>query len=270
MPEIHPTAIVDPDVRLGDDVYIGPGCTLRGKVTIGPGGQLHGFSYLHGPLTIGRNVRIYPYACIGFAPQHRGYNPAVDGAGIIIGDDNFFREGVTVNRAFADDPTRIGDRVYCMANSHVGHDAVLGNDITLVQGAVVGGHAQIGDAVMLGGNSGIHQFARVGRLGLIAGGVGAPRDVPPFCVYHHTNRISGLNVVGLRRAGYRAHIKALQRAFELLFRSGLSNATAASRIERELGEDPLCLEFARFIPGTKRGICRTTAATDDERGDASE
>lgn len=254
MPQIHPTALVDSRARLADDVQVGPWCVIEGDVTIGPGTRLLHRVSLKGPLTIGARNMVYPNACIGFEPQDRKFDPAADGAGTVIGDDNILREGVTVHRATRDRPTTIGHRNYLMANSHVGHDDLLHNDITMANGTLLAGHVEVFDRVVLGGNAAVHQFTRVGRLAMISGVESITQDLPPFCVVYEARRIGSLNIVGLRRAGHRDSIPPLKRAFEVLMRSRLANATAVERIRTELGDDPLCRELADFVATAKRGI----------------
>lgn len=264
MPDIHPTANVSPDAELADDVVIGPNCTIEAQVTLGPGTRLIGSAYLKGPLTMGANNTVYPFACIGYAPQHRKYHPKQPGAGIVVGDDNTFRESVTVHRAFTQSPTVIGSRNYFMVNAHVGHDCVIGSDCTLVNQVLLAGHVSIGDGVTMGGNAGAHQHVRIGRLAMVGGIVALRQDLPPFCITGTGIGVAGLNLVGLRRAGYRDHVRPLQRAFEILFQGGHTNPTAVALILAELGDDPLCAEFAHFVAGTKRGITRYVGARGDE------
>ncbi len=263
MPDIHPTALIDPEVEIADDAYIGPHCVLRGPVKIGSASKLHGNAYLHGPLILGRNCRVYPFSCLGFAAQDLKYDPAKLGAGVVIGDENVFREGFTVHRATKDLPTRVGDHNYFMGSSHVGHDAVVGNRCIIAQGAVIGGHGEVADNVNMGGLSGLHQFCRIGRMAMIAGTIGVTQDVPPFCVMHHNRFIGSLNLIGLRRAGYRAHIDPLRKAFDIYFRGGHVTRIAIERIERELGGDPLCMEFLAFVKSSKRGITRWSSGSEE-------
>lgn len=256
MPDIHPTAAISPQAQLADDVVVGPHCTILGAVTIGPGTRLIGHAYLQGPLTLGRNNVVYPFACLGFAPQHRRFDPNSDGAGLVIGDDNTFRESVTIHRAFAPGgrPTTIGDRNYFMVASHVGHDSVIGNDCNFANSALIAGHVDVGNNITVGGNAGVHQFVRLGRLSMVGGASPCTQDLPPFCVMFHNGDIVSLNLIGLRRAGYRNHIPALKRAFNIFFLGGHANQNAIELIEREVGDDPLCREFTDFIRGTRRGI----------------
>jgi UDP-N-acetylglucosamine acyltransferase len=257
--------LVDSSVVLADDVLVGPGCVLRGDIRIGCGCVLEANVHLRGPLTMGEGNRLYPFVCLGFPPQDLKYDPDMPGAGTVIGDRNIFREGCTVHRATKDQPTRIGSDNYLMTNSHVGHDCVVGNRCTLVSGSLLGGHAEVADGVILGGGSAVHQFCRIGRLAMISGAVAVSQDLPPFCVAHYLRRVGSLNLVGLRRAGLREHIKPLQRAFDLFFRQRHTNIESLATIEQEVGDDPLVREFVTFIRASKRGI--TAYATQDNAGE---
>lgn len=256
MPTIHPTAILDDRVILADDVFIGPGCVIEGDVSIGPGTRLLHRVTLHGPLTLGANNVLYPNVCLGFAPQDMKYDHDRPGPGVVIGDGNVIREGVTIHRATKELPTTVGSRNYFMVNSHLGHDVAVGNDCTLANGVLIAGHVEIQDQAVLGGNAAVHQFCRVGRMSMISGVVAVTKDAPPFCTCYDARRVGSLNLVGLRRAGFRDHIKPLTHAFKLLYRERLMIPAALERIEREVGDDPLVAELCRFVRGSKRGIMR--------------
>ncbi|MEM6333545.1 MAG: acyl-ACP--UDP-N-acetylglucosamine O-acyltransferase [Planctomycetota bacterium] len=254
MADVHRSAEVGPEVELGDGVVVGPGCVIEGRVTIGEGTKLKAGVYIEGPLRMGAGTVCYPGTTLGYPPQDRSFDPETPGAGTVIGDENLFREGVSVHRATRDTPTTIGDRNYFMAQSHAGHDAVVGNDVTLANGTLLGGHVRIADRTIFGGHSMVHQFCRVGRLSMISGLAGISQDLPPFCMTYRTRTVGSLNVVGLRRSGYRDHIKPMKRAFEMFFRGGLSNASACAAIEEQLGDDPLVGEFVAFIRSAERGV----------------
>jgi len=254
---VHPSALLDEtrgQIQLAGDVEIGPGTMIHGPVAIGPRTRVIGQAWLYGPLRLGADNLIYPFACLGFAPQDRGYDPARLGAGVVIGDRNVFREYVTVHRATRDRPTRIGHDNYWMANSHAGHDARIGGHCTIANNALIAGHVQLGDHAMLGGGAGIHQFARLGRLSIVSGNTAINQDVPPFCMAVHDRHVSSLNFVGLRRAGLQKHMQALKAAFDLLYRQSLPNNRAAERIRQTLGHDTLCVELANFVVESKRGL----------------
>jgi UDP-N-acetylglucosamine acyltransferase len=263
MIRIDPTATLDDDVQIEGDVTIGPYCVLEGRITIGSGTNLIHHVTLQGPLTIGRGNVMYPNVCIGFAPQDRTFDRDLDGAGASIGCENTFREAFTAHRATKDRPTTIGHHNYFMVNTHVGHDAVVGNRVTMANNAALGGHVAVKDAVTIGGNTGVHQFVRIGRLAMIGGVQLVAQDIPPFCVSHASRSVGALNLIGLRRAGLEAHVGALKRAFDLVFRSRLARPTAINRILDELGDDPLCVELAEFLRHSKRGISHYGGTRED-------
>ncbi|MEM8737447.1 MAG: acyl-ACP--UDP-N-acetylglucosamine O-acyltransferase [Planctomycetota bacterium] len=254
MPEIHPTAIVDPSAQLEPSVVVGPYCIVGPEVTVGAGTRLIAHVHLQGPLTLGKDNTLYPYAVLGGPAQDLKVDPDEPGAGLVVGDGNFFREGATINRATLEAPTRLGSHNYFMANTHAGHDCQVGHHCILANGAVLGGHVTLGDRVILGGNAGIAQFTRVGRLTMIAGAEGVTLDVPPFCMVHHTRQVSALNLVGLRRAGYRDHIANLRSAFDLLYREGHTTPNAAQMILDQFDDDPICREFGQFVADAERGV----------------
>jgi len=254
VPTIHPSATIDPQVQLADDVVVGRECIIEGPVTIGPGTRLLARVWLKGPLTIGCGNVIYPNTFIGFEPQDLKFDPTVAGAGTVIGDHNIIREASTIHRATKDRPTSLGSHCYLMVNAHVGHDCQVADHVILCNGMLLAGHAEVGDGAILSGNAVVHQFCRVGRLAMLAGAQGVTKDVPPFCIVYSTRRVSMLNLVGLRRAGLRQHIKPLMQAFDICYKRGMPNSKAARIIEDELGDDPLCRQFAHFVRDTRRGI----------------
>ncbi len=259
MANIHPTSIVDPQVQLADDVQIGPACTIQGPVTIGPGCRLIGHVYLNGPLTLGSDNTLYPYACLGFEAQIVGHQG--DTAGIAIGQRNIFREMVVVHGSSRPDcPTKIGNDNFFMSNTHVGHDVVVTDRCTFASGALLAGHARIEANATLGGNSAVHQFGHVGRLSFLGGGVIVTKDVPPFMLCKFDDQVIGLNLVGLRRNGIeRAAIDALREAFRILYLTHHSNPVAAGEIEAIAQQGrpgaELLMELVGFIRASKRGIC---------------
>jgi UDP-N-acetylglucosamine acyltransferase len=262
MPAIHPTAVLDGEVSLADDVVVGPGCVLTGPVTIGAGSRLIGSAYLTGPLTLGRDNVVYPFTCLGFAPQHVKFDPNEPGRGLEIGEGNSFREHVTIHRAFADDgPTRIGNRNYFMATSHAGHDCRVGDDCTFVNGALLAGHVTVQDRVTIGGGTMVHQFTHIGRGAMLSGAMAVGLDVPPWFMLTGINICGAVNLIGLRRSGMeRKQIDLVRWVHRILCRSGLSVKKAVEKI-RERAGDPLIDEYIAFIESSERGICHGVGKT---------
>jgi UDP-N-acetylglucosamine acyltransferase len=254
MPRIHPSSLVDSQVQLADDVEIGPFCVIRGPVSIGAGTRLIGNVYITGPVKLGRGNLIYPFTSLGMEPQYRKYAPREQDPGVIIGDNNVLREGFSVHRGISAAPTTIGNDNYLMCYSHVGHDAVVGNFCTFANSVALAGHVLVQDQVTIGGNTVIHQFARLGRLCMLSGSIGVSQDVPPFCMAYNMRQVESLNLVGLRRAGCRDHIDNLREAFRILYQRGHTSRNAAELIDQQLGHDPLCRELAEFVRQSKRGI----------------
>lgn len=255
MPEVHPSAIVDREVELADDVVVGPHCVLSGHVQVGAGSRLLGNVYLTGPLTLGRNNLVYPFATLGFAPQDFKWDPKRPGAGLVIGDGNVFRESVTIHRATSDEqPTRIGDDNYWMVNSHAGHDCQVGNRCVFANGTLLGGTVQVEDGVITGGNSAVHQYCRVGRGALISGSFGLNKDLPPFFMLTGGNVAGSMNVVGMRRSGMPSEqIDDVKWVFKTLYRKGLSFKQAVDEI-RTREDRALIAEYLAFFAGSERGI----------------
>lgn len=266
-PLIHPTAAVDPAVRLADGVTVGPFAVLEGPITVGPGTVIGPHCHLIGELGIGANNRFHAGCVIGDAPQHTGYNGSPTRTE--IGDNNTFREHVTIHRGMpvgagpGTGVTRIGSGNFLMANAHVAHDCRVGDGCIFANGAVIGGHAEIGDRAFLSGNSAVHQFCRVGRLAMLSGTSAVSQDLPPFWIVQLINVPHGVNVVGMRRAGHsREEITAVREAYKLINKAGLPIREAVERIAAGAGTLPAVRELVEFVRSSKRGI--TTGRADDE------
>jgi UDP-N-acetylglucosamine acyltransferase len=264
---IHSTAVVHPGASVDPSVEIGPFSVIDEHVVVGAGCRVGPHVHLTGWTTLGTGNRIHSGCVIGDAPQDLKYRD--EPTELCIGDDNVFREHVTVHRsAKAGEATRIGSRNFLMVNSHVGHNSELGNHILLANGALIAGHVHIADRVFISGNCLVHQFVRIGTLALMQGGAGIGKDLPPFTIARGINGICGLNVVGLRRAGFSPEQRLeLKRLYHALFRGGrkFSDALAAARMEFT-GETARTL--IDFVSAGKRGICLDTGTQEDGEEDA--
>ncbi len=255
MPTIHSTAIIEGEVTLGEGVEIGPYCIVRGPVTVGAGSVLISHVNLQGPLTLGSKNVVYPNACLGFAPQHGRYDPSHPGAGLVIGDQNTFREGVTIHRSFTEHTSRIGDGNLFMNGSHAGHDCIIGSHCTFGGGTMIGGHVEVADRVLTGGMAGIHQFVRIGRGAMVSGLCGVTKDVLPFNTITALNVAGSINLIGMRRQGLASEqIDNLKWAWSVLCRRGLPMPKALAEVATRL-EDPIVAEVHAFAAASTRGWC---------------
>ena len=256
MPTIHPTSIIEGDVQLADDVVIGPWCVVTGTVHIGAGTRLMAQNYITGRSEIGEGNTFWPGAVIGGAPQDINFDHECEEPGLVIGDNNMFREGVTVHRGKTNEPTRIGNDNYFMTNSHIGHDSVLGNNIQIATGSMLVGHSTIEDRVILGGGAAIHQFVRVGTGAFISGLSGASLDVPPWFIVTDISICSSLNLIGMRRFGMTAEeIETRRWVYKTLFRQRRT-VTGALEVLRSRHDDPIVATYIDFIEASERGLCR--------------
>jgi UDP-N-acetylglucosamine acyltransferase len=258
---VHPSAVISPEARLAADVRVGPYTIIEGDVQLGSGCVVGPHAHLIGPLVMGRNNQVFSGVVIGERPQHFKY--AGEPTRTEIGDDNVFREHVTIHRGTTQAVvTRIGSHNYFMVNSHVGHDCQVGNHCIFANGALLGGHCICGDNVYMSGNSAAHQFVRLGRLSLISGCSGATQDVAPFAIVRSINCVVGANVVGMRRAGMSPQqINGVRRAFHILFFEEQTLTAAAAQAEQELGAIDAVQELLSFIRSSNRGVVRTWGRT---------
>jgi UDP-N-acetylglucosamine acyltransferase len=263
---IHPTALVDPTAEIHETAEIGPYVVIEKNVRIGAGTRLMPFVHICEGVTIGENNKIHSHAVIGDAPQHLAYDGGPRRT--VIGDHNDIREYVTVHRSYAaEGETRIGNRCLLMVNSHVGHDSIIGDNVILTNGALLAGHVTVMDRAIISGNCGVHQFVRIGRFAMMQGLAGVSKDVPPYMIMATgMNTVAGINVIGLRRAGFSQEARnQIKQAYRILFRQGNSVPSALAKI-KACGFGPEVQEIITFIEGSKRGICTQgrRGATQDE------
>lgn len=235
---------------------------------IGPGARLVGHVYLNGPVEIGANTILYPFACVGFPGQDYKFKLGDPTAGVVIGSDCILREHTTVHAATKPDaPTRLGNRVFMMAGSHVGHDGSVGHNVIMVNNSCIGGHARLDDNCTLSGGVLIHQFCRVGRLAFVSGGSAMSTNVPPFCTAWGRNTLIGVNLVGLRRSGVaREHITEVRRAFrDCFYRQTLPKAEMVELLSERGRTCPPVAELAAFVAESNRPLSsgRARRAADE-------
>ena len=267
---IHPTAIVEPGAQLGADVHIGPFAYVAASARLGDACVLGPRAVVLGHTTLGARCKVHSGAVLGDLPQDLSFKDDTPSF-VSIGDDCVFREGVTVHRGTKPGTsTRIGHHVYMMANSHAAHNVEIGDHVILANGVLLAGYVVVGERCFLGGNAGVHQFCHVGRLAMVGALHVVTKDLPPFCITPSSgcSLVSGLNVVGLRRAGFSAPQRALiKQAFSILYRSGLNTSQARERLLAE-PDNPFAAEFAEFLSRAKRGLCRPSFDFSDDESDA--
>jgi UDP-N-acetylglucosamine acyltransferase len=256
MPDIHPTAIVDPGARLATGVTVGPYTIIDGHVTIGDDTCLGPHVIVRSHTTIGKRCQIFQFAVVGEIPQDLKFQG--EETRLSIGDDNVIREFATLHRGTAGGGglTQIGNGNLLMAYTHVAHDCRLGNNIIMSNAATLAGHISVDDYAIIGGLSAIHQFCRIGAHAFIGGASAVARDVPPFCMaVGNRAKIVGLNLVGLKRHGFSlATLDMLKTSFELLFNSELTLKEAMAQVRQRFPEDPAILKLLHFLETSERGL----------------
>jgi UDP-N-acetylglucosamine acyltransferase len=253
---IHETAVVSPDAELGEGVVVGPHAVVCEQVKLGAGTQIGPHAVIHPFATLGEECRVHAGAVIADLPQ----DLAFDGSEsyVEVGARSVLREGVTIHRGTKPGTvTRVGNDCFLMGFTHVAHNACLGNRVISAQSAAFGGYVQVGDGVFASANVLVHQFCRIGRLAMLGGASGISKDVPPFCTAAsmRRNRVSGLNVVGMRRAGLKPEErKAIKHVYATIYQKGLTVSDAVKQLRDET-DDALTVEMCDFIEASERGIC---------------
>jgi len=254
---IHPTAIVDPGATLGPGSVVGPYCIIAAGVSLGENCWLQHHVTLAGPLTAGRGNKFYAYCSIGQQTQDLKYRG--EPTYLEIGDDNCFREFVTINRrTSAAGKTRIGNGGNFLAYSHIGHDCTVGNAVIFSNNGTLAGHVQVGDFAVIGGLTAVHQFCRIGRFAITGGCSKIVQDVPPFMIADgNPAEVRGINQVGLERHGYGPEkIKPIKEAFRLIYRGKLNTGQALEAVREQLGASEDVQQILQFIAESERGIIR--------------
>jgi len=250
---IHASALVARGAQVGAGVHVGPFAVIEEDTVIGEGCRIAAHAVIKRYARLGARNRVYENAVIGGDPQDIKFDPATVSR-TEIGDDNIFREGVTVHRGSrADSATRIGNGCFFMALAHVAHDCTVGDQVVMVNNSGISGEATVGDRAFLGGAAGVHQFCRVGRNAMVGMNSKLVQDALPFCITDgNPARARGLNLVGLRRAGFKAaEIAELKDAYRMLYQK----VPLKEAIERmKNGSSAAVKELAAFLESGKRGF----------------
>jgi UDP-N-acetylglucosamine acyltransferase len=266
---IDPTARIAGAAKIGANVEIGPYCIVGPDVAIGDGCRLLAHVHVTGATTIGPRAFIYPFASLGTPPQSVHYKG--EPSRLLIGADCVIRESVTMNTGTAGGrmETRVGDRCMFMAYAHVGHDCIVGSDVTFANGGTLGGHCTVGDFVFMGGFAAVHQFVRIGERAVIGGLSGVVHDVIPFAAaLGERAKLAGLNIVGLKRGGLaRPQIHALRHAYRMLFAGPGTVLESAEKVATEFSSDRNVQRIVQFVREAGKRRLTTPRGSGDE-GDA--
>jgi len=255
---IHPTAVVDPNCDLGENVSIGAYSVVAPEVFIGANTIIGSHVVIEKYVSIGEDCRIYQFASIGAEPQAVKFQG--EKTYVKIGRGSVIREFVTVNRgtAFGTGTTKVGDENLLMAYCHIAHDCETGRNVILANNATLAGHIVIGDYVTVGGLVAIHQYVRIGEYAYIGGKSAVPKDIPPYVLAAGDRAcLHGLNKVGLKRHGFSEKtLKALKMVYRIFFRIGITTNEAITRARAEVDQLPEVVNFIEFIKSSQRGITR--------------
>lgn len=252
---IHPTAIIDPRAELGSGCDIGPYCVIGPDVVMGESCRLHSHVVIEGHTTLGRGNEVFPFTSLGLKTQDLKWSGGTTRTR--IGDDNTFREYVTVNSATGDgEETVVGSRNHFLAYTHIAHNVTVGDRVIMSNVATLGGHVRVEDQAIIGGLAAVHQFCRIGRMAIVGGCSKVVQDVPPFMMADGNPATTRtVNKVGMERNGVAEEARsALRQAYKLLFREGLTIRNALSRIESDVADLPEIQQLVEFARASDRGI----------------
>jgi UDP-N-acetylglucosamine acyltransferase len=254
---IHPTAVIHPKAQLGADCEIGPYCVIGENVVLGPRCRLHSHVVVDGHTRLGAGNEIFPFASIGLKTQDLKWKGGLTRTE--IGDNNTFRECVTIHSATGDgEVTTVGSNNHILAYSHIAHNVRLGDHVIMSNVATLAGHVIVEDHAVVGGLAAVHQFCRIGKMSIIGGCSKVVQDVPPFMLVDgNPGETRTINKVGMERHGVsEAAQAAVRQAFKILFREGLTIPNALARIEKELPALPEIEHLVRFVRTSERGISK--------------
>jgi UDP-N-acetylglucosamine acyltransferase len=255
--QIHPTAIVDSGAQIGSGTIVGPYCIVGPNVSLGENCWLQHHATLSGPMRAGARNKFYAYCSIGQQTQDLKYQG--EPTYLEIGDENTFREFVTINRSTTSEGrTSVGSCGNFLAYSHIGHDCIVGDSVIFSNNGTLAGHVQVGDHAVMGGLTAVHQFCRIGRFAITGGCSKIVQDVPPFMIADgNPAKVRGINLIGLERKGFPAeNLKPIKEAFRLIYRSKLNTRQAIEAMRKDLPQNEEIKEIIDFIEKSERGIIR--------------
>lgn len=262
---IHTTALIDPRAQIDPTAEIGAYVVIEGAAQVGEGCRIEAHAQLVGEVAVGAGTKIGRAAVIGGEPQDLGFDPVTQSS-VVLGRNNVIREHVTIHRGSKPGGvTRIGDGNYLMAGCHLAHDVVLGDKNIIANAALLAGHIQVGNSTFIGGGAVFHQFLRIGDFCVVQGNGSFSKDIPHYCAAQRINRITGLNVIGLKRQGFTTEDRrAIKELFQLLFCEGWNLSQAVEHASaREWPEKAgRLLDFVRAP--SKKGVCPVRPGREDD------
>ena len=269
LPQIHHTALVDASAAIGANVKIGPYCTIGANVTLHDNVHLVSHVVVDGHTTVGADTIVHPFASIGRPPQHLKYRG--EPSRLIIGNNNTIREHVTMHTGTSEGgmETRVGSHCFFMVGSHVAHDCVIEDHVILTNAVALGGHVHVGEYAILGGLSGVHQYVRIGKHAMIGGCSGVETDIIPYgSAKGNRARLSGLNVIGLKRRGFsREDVRALRTAYGLLFSQGGTMAERLNEVADLFTSHEGVMDIINFIRAdSSRALCTPHSGSNGNGG----
>jgi len=255
---IHKTAVIDLKANLDSSVEVGAYSVIGPEVEISADCQIGHHVVIEGPTKMGVGCRVFPFASLGLEPQDKKFQG--ERSHLEIGNGNTIREYATINRGteVGGGITKLGDQGWIMAYCHIAHDCIVGNHITMSNGATLGGHVIVKDYANIGGLSGVHQFCRIGEYSIVGGQSMITQDVVPFAMAAGNRaKLAGVNYIGLDRKGFTSdEIDIINQAFKIFFKSGLTRDVAVIKLREEFPESAHIKMFADFIQSSERGVCR--------------
>jgi UDP-N-acetylglucosamine acyltransferase len=258
MANIHATAVVDPSAKLAPNVEIGPFCVIGPHVELADGVTVRSHAVITSRTTLGPGCRVFPFVSLGLAPQDIKFHD--EPSTLTIGPNTIIREHVTINLGTEHGhmATKVGANCFLMIGAHIAHDCEIVNNVTLVNGATLGGHVSIGDGAIIGGLSAVHQYVRIGAYAFVGGMTGITADVIPFgMAIGNRASLCGLNIVGLKRKGFpREQIHELRQAYRMLFSSEGTLKERLEDVEGMFSANPLVKQIIDFIKtDSDRSFC---------------
>jgi UDP-N-acetylglucosamine acyltransferase len=251
---IHPTAIVDRASEIDPAAEVGAYAIVERGCKLAPGVRLYAHAYVGEGTTLGEGVQVHPFAVVGHLPQDLKFKG--EPSYTVVGARTVIREHATIHRgAIPESTTEVGADCFIMSTGHIAHNCIVGNNVIVANGGLIAGHCEVGQRAFVSGNAVIHQFCRIGEFAMVGGGSVISMDILPFMLIRAPDSVAGINVIGLRRAGFSTRERSeLQQCHRILTRDGLPLPAAIERVAASVQTEPGRRLLAFLRGATKRGI----------------